>query len=242
MSYKIHLDNFEGPLDLLLYFIRRDELDIYDIPIAKITRDFINVIGEWKKLNILIAGDFIVMASTLMRIKARIMIPRPDIDEDGEIIDPRTELMQQLINYRRYRDAAGMLENLAIKRKNFIPRQFKQEVTPDENSELGIYFRDISLYELARLFKVAMENRPVISQFELNREPIKLEKQKELIMKFFDGEGRIKLNNLISTLKSKMEIIVTFLAVLDLVKEGICTITQSETFGQIDLINLGMKS
>ena len=242
MSYKIHLDNFEGPLDLLLYFIRRDELDIYDIPIAKITRDFINVIGEWKKLNILIAGDFIVMASTLMRIKARIMIPRPDIDEDGEIIDPRTELMQQLINYRRYRDAAGMLENLAIERKNFIPRQFKQEVTPDENSELGIYFRDISLYELARLFKVAMENRPVISQFELNREPIKLEKQKELIMKFFDGEGRIKLNNLISTLKSKMEIIVTFLAVLDLVKEGICTITQSETFGQIDLINLGMKS
>ena len=242
MSYKIHLDNFEGPLDLLLYFIRRDELDIYDIPIAKITRDFINVIEEWKKLNILIAGDFIVMASTLMRIKARIMIPRPDIDEDGEIIDPRTELMQQLINYRRYRDAAGMLENLAIERKNFIPRQFKQEVIPDENSELGIYFRDISLYELARLFKVAMENRPVISQFELNREPIKLEKQKELIMKFFDGEGRIKLNNLISTLKSKMEIIVTFLAVLDLVKEGICTITQSETFGQIDLINLGMKS
>ena len=242
MSYKIHLDNFEGPLDLLLYFIRRDELDIYDIPIAKITRDFINVIGEWKKLNILIAGDFIVMASTLMRIKARIMIPRPDIDEDGEIIDPRIELMQQLINYRRYRDAAGMLENLAIERKNFIPRQFKQEVTPDENSELGIYFRDISLYELARLFKVAMENRPVISQFELNREPIKLEKQKELIMKFFDGEGRIKLNNLISTLKSKMEIIVTFLAVLDLVKEGICTIAQSETFGQIELINLGMKS
>tara|TARA_Y100000739_G_scaffold228558_1_gene240663 strand:- start:1428 stop:2156 length:729 start_codon:yes stop_codon:yes gene_type:complete len=242
MSYKIHLDNFEGPLDLLLYFIRRDELDIYDIPIAKITRDFINVIEEWKKLNILIAGDFIVMASTLMRIKARIMIPRPDIDEDGEIIDPRTELMQQLINYRRYRDAAGMLENLAIERKNFIPRQFKQEVTPDENSELGIYFRDISLYELARLFKVAMENRPVISQFELNREPIKLEKQKELIMKFFDGEGRIKLNNLISTLKSKMEIIVTFLAVLDLVKEGICTITQSEIFGQIELINLGMKS
>ena len=242
MSYKIHLDNFEGPLDLLLYFIRRDELDIYDIPIAKITRDFINVIEEWKKLNILIAGDFIVMASTLMRIKARIMIPRPDIDDDGEIIDPRTELMQQLINYRRYRDAAGMLENLAIERKNFIPRQFKQEVTPDENSELGIYFRDISLYELARLFKVAMENRPVISQFELNREPIKLEKQKELIMKFFDGEGRIKLNNLISTLKSKMEIIVTFLAVLDLVKEGICTITQSEIFGQIELINLGMKS
>ena len=78
MSYRIHLENFEGPLDLLLYFIRRDELDIYDIPISKITKDFIAVIEEWKQLNMIIAGDFIVMASTLMRVKAKMMIPRPD--------------------------------------------------------------------------------------------------------------------------------------------------------------------
>ena len=96
--YRIQLDNFEGPLDLLLYFIRRDELDIYDIPIAKITKDFINVIEEWKRTNLVSAGDFIVMASTLMRVKAKMMIPRPELDEDGDIIDPRTELMNQLIN------------------------------------------------------------------------------------------------------------------------------------------------
>ena len=89
MSYRIKLENFEGPLDLLLYFIRRDELDIYDIPISKITKDFIAVIEEWKKLNMVIAGDFIVMASTLMRVKAKMMIPRPELDEDGDIIDPR---------------------------------------------------------------------------------------------------------------------------------------------------------
>ena len=82
MSYRIKLENFEGPLDLLLYFIRRDELDIYDIPISKITEDFIAVIEEWKKLNMVIAGDFIVMASTLMRVKAKMMIPRPELDED----------------------------------------------------------------------------------------------------------------------------------------------------------------
>ena len=99
MSYKIQLEKFEGPLDLLLYFIRRDELDIYDIPISKITEDFISTINEWKSLNLVIAGEFIVMASTLMRIKARMMIPRPELDEDGEIIDPREELMQQLIDY-----------------------------------------------------------------------------------------------------------------------------------------------
>ena len=242
MSYTIQLDNFEGPLDLLLYFIRRDELDIYDIPIAKITRDFIGVIEQWKKLNIVIAGDFIVMASTLMRIKAKIMIPRPDLDDDGEIIDPRTELMEKLIIYTKYRDAADMLQNLAAQRADHVPRQFVQEINFSEDNEIEHYLSDSSLYDLARLFKVAMDNRPVISQFELSREPIKLEKQKELIKKYFDGEGKIIFNSLIKILKSKMEIIVTFLAVLDLVKEGVCIIRQSDVFHQIELINLEMKS
>ena len=242
MSYKIQIDNFEGPLDLLLYFIRRDELDIYDIPIAKITKDFIGVIEQWKKLNIIIAGDFIVMASTLMRLKAKIMIPRPDLGDDGEIIDPRTELMEKLINYTKYRDAADMLQHLATQRSNHFPRQFIQEINFRENIEMDNYFRDSSLYDLARLFKTAMDNRPVISQFELIREPIKLEEQKEMIKKYFDGEGKIIFNNLVKILKSKMEIIVTFLAVLDLVKEGICILGQSDVYGQIELTNLQMKS
>mgnify|MGYP001298248559 FL=1 len=242
MSYTIQLDNFEGPLDLLLYFIRRDELDIYDIPIAKITSDFIGVIEHWKKLNIVIAGDFIVMASTLMRIKAKIMIPRPDLDDDGEIIDPRTELMEKLIIYTKYRDAADMLQNLAAQRADYVPRQFIQKINFNKDDEIEQYFSDSSLYDLARLFKVAMDNRPVISQFELSREPIKLEKQKELIKKYFDGEGKIIFNNLIKILKSKMEIIVTFLAVLDLVKEGVCIISQSNIFHEIELTNLQMKS
>ena len=109
MGYNIHLEKFEGPLDLLLYFIRRDELDIYDIPISKITEDFINTINEWKRLNMVIAGEFIVMASTLMRIKAKMMIPREQIDEDGDNIDPRTELMHRLIDYKRFRKAADIL-------------------------------------------------------------------------------------------------------------------------------------
>ena len=83
MNYEIQLEKFEGPLDLLLYFIRRDELDIYDIPISKITEDFINTINEWKRLNLVVAGDFIVMASTLMRIKAKMMIPRKELNEEG---------------------------------------------------------------------------------------------------------------------------------------------------------------
>ena len=99
MTYRVHLENFEGPLDLLLYFIRRDEIDIYDIPIANITEEFLGTLEEIKKLNINYAGDFIVMAATLMRIKSKILLPRPIIDDEGEIIDPRKELVDQLLEY-----------------------------------------------------------------------------------------------------------------------------------------------
>ncbi len=242
MVYKILLDNFEGPLDLLLYFIRRDELDIYDIPIAKITKDFIGTIEEWKRMNIVIAGDFIVMASTLMRLKAKMMIPRKEIDEYGEVIDPRTELMQQLIDYKKFRDAAEMLDKLATKRQHYIPRQFFQDITNSEEEDFGMYFKDVTLFDLARFFKDAMESRPVITQFEMHREQVKLEKQKELIMKYFDGEGKLKIENLFKTLHSKMEIVVTFLGILDLVREGICSIHQNENFGEIELIYIEIKS
>lgn len=242
MIYKIQLENFEGPLDLLLYFIRRDELDIYDIPIAKITKEFIDVIEDWKRANLILAGDFIVMASTLMRVKARMMIPRPELDEDGEIIDPREELMQQLIDYKRFRDASDILKNMAINSSQNIRRQFEQELSISEDDELEVYFKDITLYDLARKFKEAIELKPVISQFELSREPIRLEKQKELILKYFDGEGKLTFTTIINSLKSRMEIVVTFLAVLDLVREGICSLKQTDVFGDIELFHLTLKS
>ncbi len=242
MTYRIQLDNFEGPLDLLLYFIRRDELDIYDIPIAKITKDFINVIEEWKRANLVLAGDFIVMASTLMRVKAKMMIPRPELDEDGAIIDPRTELMQQLIDYKRFRDAANILNNMAVNRNHSIKRQFEQEISESEGDDLGVFFKDVTLFDLARVFKEAIDSRPVISQFELNREPVRLEKQKELILKYFDDEGRLRFTTLIKKLHSRMEIIVTFLAILDLVRDGKCNLEQSDIFGEIELVHLTIKS
>ena len=239
MPYRIQLENFEGPMDLLLYFIRRDELDIYDIPIGQITKEFVEVIDEWKQMNMLIAGEFIVMASTLMRVKAKMLIPRPELDEDGEIIDPRTELMQQLIDYKRFRDAAGMLNSMADDRSHVVPRQFEQDIKIIEGEEIGSLLHEVTLYDLARVFKEAMENRPVMSQFELNREPIKLEQQKEFLFKFFDGDGRLRFSTLLKELQTRMEIIVTFLAILDLVREGTCTFEQNDVFDEIELIHLG---
>ena len=239
MAYRVQLENFEGPLDLLLYFIRRDELDIYDIPIAQITKDFVDMIEKWKRMNMLVAGEFIVMASTLMRVKAKMMIPRPELDDAGEIIDPRTELMQQLIDYKRFRDAAGMLNSMADDRSHVVPRQFEQDIKIIEGEEIGSLLHEVTLYDLARVFKEAMENRPVMSQFELNREPIKLEQQKEFLFKFFDGDGRLRFSTLLKELQTRMEIIVTFLAILDLVREGTCTFEQNDVFDEIELIHLG---
>ena len=239
MSYQVKLENFEGPMDLLLYFIRRDELDIYDIPIGQITKDFVDMIEEWKRMNMLIAGEFIVMAASLMRVKAKMMIPRPELDDEGVIIDPRTELMQQLIDYKRFRDAAEMLDSIAGERSHVVPRQFEQDIKVLDGDKIGTLLRDVTLYDLARVFKEAMENRPVMSQFELSREPIKLEQQKEFLFKYFDGDGRLKFSTLLKNLKTRLEIIVTFLAILDLVREGTCTIEQNDVFDDIELIHLG---
>ena len=239
MAYQVKLENFEGPMDLLLYFIRRDELDIYDIPSGQITKDFVDMIEEWKRMNMLIAGEFIVMAASLMRVKAKMMIPRPELDDEGVIIDPRTELMQQLIDYKRFRDAAEMLDSIAGERSHVVPRQFEQDIKVLDGDKIGALLRDVTLYDLARVFKEAMENRPVMSQFELSREPIKLEQQKEFLFKYFDGDGRLKFSTLLKNLKTRLEIIVTFLAILDLVREGTCTFEQNDVFDDIELIHLG---
>ncbi|MBT7520443.1 MAG: segregation/condensation protein A [Candidatus Marinimicrobia bacterium] len=222
-----------------MYFIRRDELDIYDIPIGQITKDFVDMIEEWKRMNMLIAGEFIVMAASLMRVKAKMMIPRPELDDEGVIIDPRTELMQQLIDYKRFRDAAEMLDSIAGERSHVVPRQFEQDIKVLDGDEIGTLLRDVTLYDLARVFKEAMENRPVMSQFELSREPIKLEQQKEFLFKYFDGDGRLKFSTLLKNIKTRLEIIVTFLAILDLVREGTCTFEQNDVFDDIELIHLG---
>ena len=233
--YKVQLNNFEGPIDLLLYFIRRDELDIYDIPISEITKEFVRTLEEWKKMHLHVAGDFIVMASTLMRIKAKLLLPRPEFDDEGEIIDPRAELIQQLVEYKRFKNAAELLGNLSSERELNFPRKLESKLAEDfQDFEENIII-NASLYDLAKVFKNAIDNMPVVSQFELSRESVKLEEQKEFILKHFDGDGRLKFSTILSNLDTRMKIVVTFLAILDMVKEGICRLQQDEIFGELEL-------
>ena len=233
--YQIQLDNFEGPIDLLLYFIRRDELDIYDIPISKITKEFVGTVEKWKKMHLHVAGDFIVMASTLMRIKAKLLLPRPELDDDGEIIDPRTELVQQLVEYKRYKNASEILNNLSNDQSQRFTRQLEPLMVVDKSDVEENLILNVTLFDLARFFKTAMDSMPVVSQFELSREPVKLEEQKKFIFKHFDGDGKLKFSTILSKLETRMEIVVTFLAILDLVRDGSCKLIQEKIFGDLEL-------
>ena len=238
MTYQVHINNFKGPLDLLLYFIKRDELDINDIPISKITEEFIQVIDTWKQMNLVVAGDFIDMVSILMRVKVRMMLPIKITDDDGEFIDPRTELVQRLIEYKRYTDGAEMLKTLAEKRSHLFTRKYVEIVDFKENDELNNTLNDLTLYDLAKMFRDVLQNRPIIKPFELNREKISLDKQKEFIFKHFDGDGCLKFSNLLNRLDSRIQIIVTFLAILELVRDGTCSLNQLDNFSDIELIHV----
>ncbi|MBC8323217.1 MAG: segregation/condensation protein A [Candidatus Marinimicrobia bacterium] len=234
MTYRVHLENFEGPLDLLLYFIRRDEINIYDIPISNITEEFMIAIEEMKKLNINFAGDFVVMASTLMRIKSKMLLPRPELDEDDEIIDPRKELVDQLLNYSRFKEAAESLDIFASERSQVFPAG-KKVIVSDSPEEVNVILRDVTLYDIANAFKAAMDNMPVIQVYELQREPIHLDEQKELVLRSFDGDGRLRFSTLINQLESKIAIVVTFLALLELIRSHQITIVQNELFGELEI-------
>ena len=234
MTYRVHLENFEGPLDLLLYFIRRDEINIYDIPISNITEEFMIAIEDMKKLNINFAGDFVVMASTLMRIKSKMLLPRPELDEDDEIIDPRKELVDQLLNYSRFKEAAESLDIFASERSQVFPAG-KKVIVSDSPEEVNVILRDVTLYDIANAFKAAMDNMPVIQVYELQREPIHLDEQKELVLRSFDGDGRLRFSTLINQLESKIAIVVTFLALLELIRSHQITIVQNELFGELEI-------
>ncbi len=235
--YQVKLDNFEGPLDLLLYFIRRDEIDIYDIPIARIASEYMEILEVSKSLNIRIAGEFIVMAATLMRLKAKMMIPRPSLDDDTMIEDPRQALVEQLLQYQRFKDAAETLDQLADVRSQVFPRG--SVVAPVQSGDdIDVYLQEVSLYDIARYFKDAMERMPVLKDYELHREQIKLEDQKMLILSKMDGEGRLRFSSLMKFINSKLEVIVTFLAILELVRLHQITVLQNDLFGEMEIQRL----
>ena len=232
--YKVKLENFSGPLDLLLYFIRRDKIDIYDIPISSITKEYMDTLEMLENLNLNIAGEFILMAATLMRIKAKMLLPKPGFIDLDEGHDPRAELVQQLLEYQRYKDMSFDLKQLAEQRSHYHPRGKKMK-SPEYKENISEHLKDVTIFEIARIFKNAMEKMPVIQPYELHREQIHLDDQKAIILKSFDMQGSLQFSFLLDKLKSKIEVVVTFLAILELVRMRKIVIIQSEIFGEMEM-------
>ena len=240
--FTVKLQNFEGPLDLLLYFIKRDKIDIYDIPISKITKEYIDTINRAKKLNVAIAGEFILMASMLTRLKTRMLLPRKEDEEGLEIDDPRSVLVDQLVQYKTFKNIANQLQKIQNDNKDLFYRPNDINSSDIERSPTE-FLREVSLFDISKIFKEALSNAPIDDTFYLEKQTMSLADQRQFIISNFDNKGVLLLKNLVKKLNNKLEIIVTFLALLEMIKTGEIICKQKDIFGQIEIkLNITAKA
>ena len=227
--YKIKLDQFEGPLDLLLFFIKRDELDIYDIPISKITKEFLEYVNLIKMLDLETAGDFILMASTLMRIKVRMLLPR-EIDEKGEEIDPRSELIQALLEYKKYKEVSEELFYMESKQRKINFRGNFQEDFKVAPPDFDTLLKNITVFDLAKAFKTAIDNIQPEIVHEIEKINITIDEQIIFIMDNLLKDAEVNFLKLVAGMNEKIRIVITFIALLELTKVGEIGLRASNDF------------
>lgn len=229
--YKIRLPNFEGPFDLLLYFIKRDELNIYDIPIARVTSEFLEYIRIIRYFDLESAGEFILMASTLMYIKAQLLLPKPKAESDGEVEDPRTALVQKLLEYKQMKDAAIELSHKAEENKYIFYRKLFE--ADKEVIEASADYKNASLFELIKAFQKVMnraQEADINHVIELNN--ITIEEKAQRIIEKLKISQRLSFFKITQN-QSVTHLIVTFLAILDLMKSQLIMIYQDDDFEDI---------
>ncbi|WP_069133332.1 segregation and condensation protein A [Rhodohalobacter halophilus] len=218
--YRVQLKNFEGPLDLLLFFIRRDELNIYDIPVSHITHEFLEYIHLMEELDLDVASEFIYMASMLMSIKAKMMLPRdPDDEEELDEDDPRYELVQKLLEYKRYKE---MAEKLTIIDEETQKKYFRGFLEEDEveKQATGEALKDVTLFDLMAAFrKVLADIKRQNVYHKVEKVQMTVEEQAEFVLTRLQSRGRTSFYDFCMELKTRTAIVVTFLAVLEMLKE-----------------------
>ncbi len=235
MGFEIKLPLFQGPFDLLLFFIERDELDIHDIPISKITADFFDYIAELEKMNIEVASEFILVAASLMRIKAKMLVPRPEIDDEGNEIDPRQELVQRLIEYKRYKSVLKELEDmesnrmLREKRGNIIGEIKKLAEINNVEAEL----QNLDLYKLLKVFQKVMERyeyEKAKPTHQVVQYKYTIEDQKKIILLRLEDNDKLSFMDLILENNSKIATIFNFLSILELLQLKLVNIHVGEGY------------
>jgi segregation and condensation protein A len=229
VSTQVQLEIFEGPLDLLLHLIKKNEVSITDIPIATITEQYLGALELMQTLNLDVAGEFLVMAATLIHIKSRILLPAGvEEEEEEEGADPRDELVRRLLEYQRYKDAAAELEQREVLSRDVFVRASApvEESGPRE-------FREISVFELLGALKRVIDRLPKDSFHDVILEKITVREKMTLLLDKLHSQGRVLFEALFDDVKSRMEVVVTFLAMLELVKVRAIRIFQDESAGPI---------
>ena len=235
-DYKVQLEVFEGPLDLLLYLVKKDEVDIYDISIERITTQYLAYLEAFEVLQIEVAGEFLVMAANLLYIKSRTLLPKDQQmpDEEAEEDDPRWELIRQLIEYRKFKEAANHLRDQEELQSALFPRVALLDPAHaplvDENMLIG----DVGIFDLINAFQRALKRLPAEEkQGEIHEEVFTVTDRINHLMRIVDRGVSMKFEELFSTASTRSELVVTFLAILELIRMKQFRVSQEEQFGEI---------
>ena len=232
-EYKVELEVFEGPLDLLLYLIKRDEVDIYDIPIERITTQYMEYLKLMRMLDLNIAGEFIVMAATLMMIKSRMLLPvedREDVEEEED--DPRWDLVRQLVEYKKFKDIASQLQEREFFQENVFDFGGKNAVVL-EPDDPGLAMQDVSLFDLISAFSDVLKHAPPESLGEIEGDRFTVADKIDYVLKEIRTKGSIRFTEMFSRAASRHEVICTFLAMLELLRLRHIQAVQDNHFGEI---------
>jgi segregation and condensation protein A len=236
VGIRFKLPVFEGPLDLLLHLIKDNKIDIYDIPIVQITRQYIEYLELMQELNLDIAGDFLVMAATLIQIKSKMLLP-PDIEESEEVAeDPRAELVQRLLEYKRFKEASTHLRSREDIWKNIFHRSLMEEGDIDMNLDEEPSLFEVSVFDLISAFKTLLKKAPA-HVLEITRETLTVSDKINFIIERLEKEDAVRFLDLFEEGYTKLTLIVTFLALLELSRLGLAKAYQEGMFGVIWIIN-----
>jgi segregation and condensation protein A len=233
--YSVRVQDFEGPLDLLLFFIKRDELDIYNIPIARMTKEFLDYFHYMEQLDLEIASEFLVMAAELMQIKAKMLLPpEPSAEEE---IDPRANLVKRLVEYKQMKELAEkMREDEARRAKISFRGNYQEDPRILKEVDPGELLHDVTLLDLIGAFQRAIEKMPKILVHEIFRINVTVEEQIAFLNDFFDRRPEATFDDVVAGMKERIRVIVTFLALLECIRSRRIIARQDEPYGELLLI------
>jgi segregation and condensation protein A len=233
LPYKVRIENFEGPMDLLLHLIKKHEINIYDIPIAMIAQQYLEYLEAMEELNLNVAGDFLVMAATLLQIKSKMLLPTDEAAEDEEDgPDPREELVRRLLEYKTYKEAARQLDDQEKVWREIFWREQAPAVEPVEVEE-DLPLENVSLFDLVDALKEVLERNPGSKLIEIVPDNLTVRERMSLIIELLEGRDSVPFAALFDGPIHRLVIVVTFLALLELMRLRVARVFQTETFGPI---------